>query len=106
MRARRLPGGWSWLFCPFHGRPRGVPQVECLGEIYRARLRAPLTPRADQVSDSHRRPSLRSSGWFCRGAVLIVLDVMGKWSLIDVYVLVMTMMAFRLQVSGLARIWP
>jgi hypothetical protein len=28
----------------------------------------------------------------------MALDVMGKWSLIDVYVLVMTMMAFRLEV--------
>jgi hypothetical protein len=28
----------------------------------------------------------------------MTLDVMGKWSLIDVYVLVMTMMAFRLDI--------
>jgi hypothetical protein len=42
-----------------------------------------------------------------RGAVLIGLDVMGKWSLIDVYVLVMTMMAFRLQISSPSyRIFP
>jgi hypothetical protein len=29
----------------------------------------------------------------------MALDVMGKWSLIDVYVLVMTMMAFRLEIN-------